>query len=103
MSREGGLDTASAMIATPLSPNRPSEVFGGPQDFIARLSPGCCPLPDNGLLANHDRGLPGFGIATGGNDGMGSPVGDRVMTSTGVIGTICRNRAYPLIFGYLVQ
>jgi hypothetical protein len=58
------------MIPTPPPPNRAPEVFCGPQDFIARLSPGCCRLP-------------GFGIATGGNDGMGTPIGNGVMTSTG--------------------
>ena len=81
-----GLDEASAMIATPFSPNGPPEIFGGSLDFIARFSPGRCPPPNSGLFANHERGFPRFGVAAGGDDGMGTAFGNRVMTSTGVIG-----------------
>lgn len=34
---------------------------------------------------------------------MGTPIGNGVMTSTGVIGPVCRDHAYPLILWYLGQ
>ncbi len=78
------------MIPTPSPPNRPPEIFGGSQDFITRLGPGCFRLP-------------WFGIAAGGNDRMGPSVCYRIMTGAGVIGTVCSDHADIMIFGNLAQ
>ena len=77
-----GLDTASAVVSAPVSPDCAAEVFRSSQ----------------GLVSGHRTrgdGLPRLGVFAGWDDGMGTAVSDCVVAFAGIIGTVCGEAANP--------
>ena len=84
------LDSAAAVVAAPLAPDRPTEALDGAQGLVARTRAGAVLLPRPGVAAGRD-------------DRVGAPHRDRVAAGATVIGAICGHRGDPLALRDLRQ
>tara|TARA_B100002051_G_C16668665_1_gene603228 strand:+ start:222 stop:539 length:318 start_codon:yes stop_codon:yes gene_type:complete len=78
-------DAASAVIAAPVSPKRPTEIFRRPQGFVSSDRSGSVRLP-------------WFCVLAGWDDGGGASIRNGIMALARVIGAVCGD-ATDLLFG----